>query len=153
MLHGDGVDLKIPGPPTGKGRPTFVRATGRAVTPAKTRIAENRIYLAWQDAGQPRLPDGPLELHVELVLTRPQGHWTAAGDLSAAGRRKQWPTKKPDFDNAVKLVADSLNGCAYRDDAQIVRAEIVKRWAHPGESEHTRVTLWVIHETELRAVA
>lgn len=30
------------------------------------------------------------------------------------------PVKKPDFDNIAKVICDSLNGIAYRDDAMIV---------------------------------
>ena len=146
------VTLTIPGPATGKGRPRFNRTTGHAVTPAKTRIAENRVYLAWQDAGSPRLPDGPVYMTVEIVMARPQGHWNSKGDLNAAGKRSCWPTKKPDLDNVAKLIADSLNGCAFRDDAQIVRSNCIKRWANPGEPEHTRVTLRCMWPTELHAV-
>jgi len=145
--------LIVTGTPTGKGRPKFVKATGRAVTPAKTRIAENRVYLAWQDAGSPRLPEGPVYLTLEVVLARPLGHWNASGDLNAAGRRSWWPTKKPDIDNVLKLVGDSLNGCAYRDDSQIVRANCIKRWANAGEDEHTKIVLRHMWPTELRAVA
>ena len=36
------------------------------------------------------------------------------------------PTKKPDMDNILKTVADALNGIAYRDDSQIVRAIVDK---------------------------
>lgn len=32
------------------------------------------------------------------------------------------PTKKPDMDNVVKIIADSLNNLAYYDDTQIVEA-------------------------------
>lgn len=38
--------------------------------------------------------------------------------LALAGKIR--PTKKPDFDNIGKIVADSLNGIAYRDDSAIV---------------------------------
>jgi hypothetical protein len=48
------LTLVIPGTPVAKGRPKFVRATGRTYTPAKTKAAETRVYLAWQDAGEPR---------------------------------------------------------------------------------------------------
>ena len=36
------------------------------------------------------------------------------------------PTKRPDADNILKVVADSLNGLAYHDDAQLVDAQIRK---------------------------
>jgi len=36
------------------------------------------------------------------------------------------PIKIPDTDNIIKIVADALNGVAYRDDAQIVRVEASK---------------------------
>ncbi|MFL8231041.1 RusA family crossover junction endodeoxyribonuclease, partial [Clostridioides difficile] len=35
------------------------------------------------------------------------------------------PNKKPDLDNIIKSVADSLNGIAYKDDSQIV--EVVSK--------------------------
>lgn len=153
------VTLTIEGPPTGKGRPKF-RIAGKGdrqfvqvYTPQDTQKAEARIQRLWRDAGQPRLPDGPVHMRVEIVLERPQAHWNSKGDLNAAGQRSQWPTKKPDVDNVAKLVADALNGCVYRDDALIVRSDAIKRWANPGELAHTRVMLEPMYTTELRMVA
>lgn len=131
----------VPGPPTGKGRARFSRVTGRAYTPAKTELAENRVLLAWMDTGQPRIDLGAVALHVEAVLERPKGHHRTNGLLSAAGERTPWPTKVPDADNILKLAADALNKRAFRDDSQIVHATVIKRWANPNEDEHLRVTL------------
>ena len=39
------------------------------------------------------------------------------------------PTKKPDADNIAKIIADALNGVAYRDDSQIAEMLIVRRYA------------------------
>lgn len=133
------IDLTVPGQPRGKGRPKFVRATGRAYTDKKTVNAEGEIVDAWNRAGAVRLPDGPLELDVTAVLERPQGHWKRDGSLSTAGVRSVWPVKKPDVDNIVKLVMDALNGKAYRDDALVVHSVLWKRWANPGETAHLRV--------------
>lgn len=36
------------------------------------------------------------------------------------------PTKKPDFDNIGKVICDALNKIAYRDDSQIVDAQVRK---------------------------
>lgn len=135
------VDLTVMGVPRGKGRPRFVRATGRTYTDAQTVQAEGDVAAAWLAAGAVRLPEEPLRLELVAVLERPKGHWKRNGDLSAQGERSGWPTRKPDWDNLGKLVADSLNGKAYRDDAQIVHVVFWKRWAEKGEPCHTRVRL------------
>lgn len=124
------VTLTIPGQPRGKERPRFVRATGRTYTPRRTVSAERAVQEAWVQAGRPRFPDGPLRMTVTLRLQRPQGHFRSDRvRLSAAGLRNPIPTKKPDLDNTLKLVADSLNGLAYRDDAQIAEAVVRREWA------------------------
>ena len=38
------------------------------------------------------------------------------------------PTVKPDLDNIAKIVADALNGLAYRDDSCIVDLVVRKRY-------------------------
>ena len=134
------IDLRVHGTPRGKGRPRFVKATGRTYTDAQTTEAEGDIIGAWERAGAPRV-DGPVALHVTAVLERPKGHRKRNGDLSAEGLRHHWPAKKPDLDNLVKLVMDALNTRAYRDDCQVVHSVLWKRWASPGEVAHTRVWL------------
>lgn len=119
--------LVIPGQPRGKGRPRH--GSGRTFTPRETVLAENDIRHAWQEAGEPRLPDGPVELAVTASVTRPDGHYLRDGSLSANGRRHLYPHRqKPDFDNFAKLIADSLNTRAWRDDVQIVSATIERVW-------------------------
>lgn len=135
------IELRIDGQPRGKGRPRFSPQGGRVYTDSATVLAEGRIRGAWLEAGSPRLPDGPVRMTVIAALERPKNHWRRGGTLSAAGQRSAAPTRKPDLDNLVKLIADSLNRLAYRDDADIVDCRIVKRWCNPGESEHTVV--WV----------
>ena len=134
------INLVVPGEPRGKGRPRFVRATGRTYTPAETEQAEGDVLTVWMAAGRPRI-DGPVCLTVELVLSRPKAHWRADGTLGLAGQRAWWPTRKPDLDNAWKLLADALSGRAFGDDAQVVYTLAWKRWARPGEAPHARVAV------------
>lgn len=120
--------LTIDGPPRGKARPRVTHA-GHAYTPAETIAAEDRVRIAWKQAGSVRLPDGALALHVVVCHERPRGHYRRDGQrLNAEGRRHPLPTRKPDGDNALKLIADSLSGLAFRDDAQIVDWRLVARW-------------------------
>lgn len=143
-VHGNVVKettITVAGPVRGKGRPRFSRASGRARTDHKTRIAESRIWHAWLEAGRPRL-EGPLQLLVTVALPRPGSHWLRDRvTLSAAGKRSSWPTKTPDFDNVAKLIADALNGSAYTDDAAVVHHWFVKRWCSAGEPEHTEIVI------------
>lgn len=137
------VTFLVPGAPTGKGRPRFNRQTGRTYTPSKTQSAEARVREAWMQAGRLDLGDGPLEMHLVVVVARPGSHFRVNGDLNAAGLRATEPTRTPDLDNVLKLVSDALNQLAYRDDRQVVCAHLRRRWALPGEREHLRVTLGV----------
>lgn len=50
--------------------------------------------------------------------------------------RIHYCTKKPDFDNIGKIVADSLNGLVYRDDAIIADGHVIKRLG-----ENTRIVV------------
>ncbi|MGU8281019.1 RusA family crossover junction endodeoxyribonuclease [Clostridium perfringens] len=43
------------------------------------------------------------------------------------------PTKKPDADNIAKIILDSLNGVAYKDDSQIVDIRIIKKYTEDDE--------------------
>ncbi|MBX5461659.1 MAG: RusA family crossover junction endodeoxyribonuclease [Steroidobacteraceae bacterium] len=134
------IVLTIPGKPHGKGRPRF--AGGRVFTDARTQSAEARVLVAWEQAGRPRIPDDtPIAFLVTQAVQRPRSHWRRDGQLSVAGQREPWPRRKPDFDNALKLLADALNGAAYRDDVDVVHAWFVRRWAAPGEPEHTTIVI------------
>ena len=53
------------------------------------------------------------------------------------------PTKKPDMDNVVKIIADSLNNLAYYDDTQIVDCQCRKFY-----SENPRVEVTIINLSE-----
>lgn len=49
------------------------------------------------------------------------------------------PAKKPDVDNLLKIIGDSLNGFAYHDDSQIVEAKIEKFY---GTNPRVEVRIW-----------
>lgn len=134
------VTFRIPGRLTGKGRPraTLVGGHARLYTPSETVKAEDRVRDAWRAAGSPYMGDGPLTLDLVVGHDRPAGHYTTRGELSAAGRRQPFPARKPDASNQLKLVEDALNGCLFKDDAQIVEARIVKVWmSRPDVAAYT----------------
>ena len=118
------ITIHLAGEPVGKGRPRFVKATGRAFTPEKTVRFEDRLSLAAQIAmdGRPLL-EGPLEVHVTIAMSIPASKpkkWQAD---AAAGIIR--PTKKPDADNFAKAL-DACNLIVWADDAQIVELRVSK---------------------------
>lgn len=123
------IRIEIPGTPTAKGRPRFSRASGRAYTPAKTEAAESHVKIIAALAMAGAAPfDGPIKLEVWARMAVPQSWSKRKQQAAHAGELR--PTGKPDLDNLLKLVGDSLNGIVWRDDSQVVEASMTKRYAH-----------------------
>lgn len=121
------IEIYLAGEPVGKGRPRFVKATGRAFTPEKTVRFEDRLAMAAQLAmnGRPLL-EGPLDVHVKIAMSIPASKpkkWQA--DALAGVIR---PTKKPDADNFAKML-DACNLIVWADDAQIVELRVSKTYS------------------------
>lgn len=115
--------------PRGKQRPRVVRRANCpypvAITPDETVIAENRIKGHVAAEWMPRAPyEGPLQIQVIARMTKP---------ASKPKKRLCWPTGKPDWDNIGKLLSDALNGVLWKDDAQICRSFVEKKYC---DSEH-----------------
>jgi Holliday junction resolvase RusA-like endonuclease len=119
------VEFTINGEPQGKGRPRFTRQ-GRAYTPTQTKQYEEHIknsYLA-------KYPDTMLSGAIEITI---RCFFKVAKSASMTKWQKciqgyLFPTKKPDLDNIMKVVCDSLNKVAYEDDCQIVKATLIKAY-------------------------
>ena len=144
----DGFSFMVLGRPQGKGRPRH--GQGRTWTPRETTLAEQAIRAGWENAGAVRL-EGPITLHVLLGVCRPQHHFKRDGSLSAEGARRPQPdNKKPDVDNALKLIMDALNTRAWGDDVQIIQAQVERLW---DSREYTRVIARQVETEAGRAAA
>lgn len=115
------IEFTVPGIPSGKGRPRFVKATGRAYTPAKTTAYESLIAYAGAVAMQGQQPfTGPLGMKLTAVFPIPAS-WPKKRRTEA-----HWHTGKPDGDNIIKAAGDALNGIVWADDCQLARTAISK---------------------------
>lgn len=117
----------ILGEPKGKGRPRFTR-NGHTYTPERTANYETLVRLEYERQCEGMFEQGiPLELNIKAYFAIPKSASKRKKEAMRTGQLR--PTKKPDMDNIVKIVADSLNGAAYHDDAQIVSTSIEKWYA------------------------
>ena len=125
------IGFFVPGEPKGNARHRTPRS-GHTYTPQSTTAARAEIAAAYLDAVGAIFPhEGPVELDI----------------VACFGIRSSWPKwkralamsedvpccTKPDADNIAKLVADSLNCIAYRDDSQIHSLTVSKMYSQsPG---------------------
>jgi Holliday junction resolvase RusA-like endonuclease len=123
------VSFFIPGKPQGKGRPRFVRKTGHTYTPDTTVKYEDSVRKEYKEQCENyRFPDGaPLKMRIDAYFEIPKRANKLERLTMASG--VAYPIKKPDADNIMKIVLDSLNGVAYKDDVQIVGLSLAKRYA------------------------
>ena len=122
------VKFTILGEPAGKGRPRFRRVGPyvKTYTPEKTASNENLVKLEYErQCGYYRFPDdAQLDVRIIAYYEIPKSVSKKKARMMENGEIR--PTKAPDFDNIGKVVCDSLNKIAYRDDAQVVDAQVRK---------------------------
>ena len=146
------VKFIVLGEPQGKGRPRFgarySQAAGRAFvnvrTPEKTVAYENLVKIEYGMQTQNfRFEDGSqLDMRIMAYYGIPKSASKKKKAAMIEGRIR--PTKKPDMDNVVKIIADSLNQIAYRDDTQIVDCQCRKFY-----SDDPRVEVRIIQIGEV----
>jgi Holliday junction resolvase RusA-like endonuclease len=141
------VKFVILGEPKGKGRPRFSRQFGRAYTPKETANYENLVSIEYQiQCNNFRFSDDAmLDMRIMAYYSIPKSKSKRQKNMMLSGLVR--PTKKPDMDNVVKIVADSLNQIAYRDDTQIVDCQVRKFFS---EEPRVEVVIRKIGDLEVR---
>ena len=116
------LKLVIPGEPVAKGRPRVTK--WGTYTPEKTKNYETLVKeLFFIEHGQTLL-EGQLKIDIKAYFSIPKSASKKKKQLMLEGELR--PTKKPDADNILKIIGDALNDLAYKDDKQIVSANIEK---------------------------
>ena len=109
-------------PPTATAQEKQVRVVhGRPVfynpAPVKEAKAKLTVHLA---AHRPDTPmTGAVELRTIWLFPKGRSH-----------KNGEWRATRPDTDNLQKLLKDCMTRCGFwRDDAQVVREVVEKRWS------------------------
>lgn len=129
------IEFIIPGKVQAKQRPRF---NGKfAYTPKQTVEYENWVKTCYLEKYNNEKPfEKALEVNIIAFFEIPK---------SISKKKKEqmlnneiYPTTKPDTDNIVKSILDSLNGIAYKDDKQVVDLRVRKQYA-----EVPSVSVWI----------
>ena len=115
------VKFTILGEPQGKGRPRFTAVGGyvKTYTPDATASYENLVKLEYRRQCKDFRFEKEIPLDVRITAYYPIPKSTSKKKRADMVAYKLRPMKKPDTDNVVKVVLDSLNQIAYNDDVQV----------------------------------
>ena len=121
-------EFEVPGKVIGKGRPRLNSYTGVVYTPTRTKDYESLVeqYFLLK---YPRLKalEGRIKINIIAYFSIPKT--TKKADINEMLENNISPTKKPDIDNIVKSILDSMNKFAFKDDNQITKLEVEKKYS------------------------
>ena len=121
-------EFEVPGKVVGKGRPRLNTYTGIVYTPTKTKdyetLVEQYFLLKYPKF---KIIEGRLKVSIIAYFSIPKA--TKKSDINKMLDNNISPTKKPDIDNIVKVVLDSMNKFAFKDDNQITKLEVEKKYS------------------------
>lgn len=118
------VQFHVPGKPQGKARARTVYSSGLkhsvTYTPDNDLLYENLIKTMYIHAAKGIKFDKEVPVALRIVARFEPPKSTSKKKKLQMLSGEIPVIKKPDIDNIVKVIADALNGVAYKDDTQIV---------------------------------
>ncbi|MEF2910803.1 MAG: RusA family crossover junction endodeoxyribonuclease [Phascolarctobacterium sp.] len=126
------LTFTIPGEPTAQGRPRFSTHGEfvKAYDPEKSRNYKAYVKLLASEAMQNiglTLTELPLGVEIIADVGIPASKSKKFKEQALNGL--QLPIKKPDVDNVAKIILDSISGIVYKDDKQIVKLTVSKKYS------------------------
>lgn len=108
----------------------------RSVTPEQTRDYESLVRWSYKAAGGEYYDKQLISVDIQAFYPIPKSFSKKKHTAAVMGKMR--PTSKPDLDNIVKAILDSLNGVAWYDDSQVVSLTVNKYY---GERGYVAVTV------------
>ena len=121
-------EFEVPGEIFGKESPLVNMYTGRVYTQNKNKDYEFLVqqYFKIKYPNYQTL-DGRISINIIAYLKIPKS--TSKTKTQEMLENKLSPTKKPDVDNIAKSILDAMNGFVFKDDNQVSKISVEKRFA------------------------
>ena len=120
-------EFEVPGKIVGKGRPRLNTYTGSVYTPTRTKdyetLVEQYFLLKY-----PKFKTLEGRINISMIAYFSIPKTTKKSEIEQMFDNKISPTKKPDIDNIIKIILDAMNKFAFKDDIQITKLEIEKKY-------------------------
>lgn len=125
------IKFVVFGKPVAKARPRMTRQ-GFAYTPPKTVNYENLIKYTFQSEFPSHEPFlGLIEANITCIFDIPKSYSKKKTKELLETHNNY--NHKPDLDNIAKIILDSLNGIAYKDDSQVTILHINKEYGNQAK--------------------
>lgn len=118
--------FEVIGKPQGKGRPRLGRY-GSTYTPTKTRNYEELVKWSFSKKYKIEKPSEK-EINVNIIAIFEPTKSTSKKMRNFLISNEIGHTYKPDCDNIIKIILDSLNKIAYKDDSQVTKITCKKQY-------------------------
>ena len=112
----------------GKARPRICR--GHAFNPKDTVQYEKLVRDCYKQQDG-RYLEGSIKALIIAYYKIPKSY--SKKRVQAIREGLEQSVKKTDADNIAKIILDSLNGIAYKDDSQIIELSVIKRYTEENE--------------------
>lgn len=141
------IQFRVDGTPVAQPRqrhriiqPRAGKAFVHNYTPAKSPVADFKARVAWaaKQAYRGELIEGPIKVEVTMRFPLPTSA-KATVKRTVRGGTPVPHVIRPDAENVLKSIFDSLTGIVWRDDSQIYQGVFVKLY---GEAPGIEVTIW-----------
>lgn len=120
-------EFEVIGTIEGKARPRLDIYNGRIYTPKNTRSYEELIRQYFR-IKYPRYQTLEGRLSVKIIAYFKPAKNTTKKTRELIEKGVISPTKKPDIDNIGKVMLDALNKIAFKDDNQVTKLEVEKKY-------------------------
>lgn len=125
------IKFVVFGKPVAKARPRMTRQ-GFAYTPQKTINYENLVRYTFQSEFPSHEPFlGLIEANITCIFDIPKSYSKKKTKELLETHNNY--NHKPDLDNIAKIILDSLNGIAYKDDSQVTILHINKEYGNQSK--------------------
>lgn len=120
-------EFEMPGDIVGKARPRMHTKTGKAYTPTNTKNYEYFLrHFFIREYPNFKTIESRVKVTIIAYFDVPKSTSKRKAEEMLQGNIS--PTKKPDADNIIKIVLDAMNKFAFKDDTQVTKLEIEKKY-------------------------
>ena len=124
------IQMKPPTATAQEKKVTVVNGKPVFYDPAPVKAARNLLTKSLFLHRPDKPLTGPLALNVLWLFPKGSSH-----------KHGEWRVTKPDTDNLQKLLKDCMTKCGFwKDDAQVVRETVEKRWADEPVGIYIEIT-------------